>query len=90
MSKIIKINFSNPCSGSTIFTSSNSGATYSPYQTNFTGTSITISGTSINSFTGTTFYVKISGGTCNTVIQPINVYVPPCSTPTGVTTTWST
>jgi hypothetical protein len=87
MSKIVKINFSNSCSGSTIMTSINSGSTYTTYQSNFTGTSITISGSSINSFTGTTFYIKITGGTCDPVTQPINIYVPPCSTPTGVTST---
>ena len=89
MSKIIKINLSSSCSGSTIMTSINSGSTYTTYQSNFTGTSITISGSPISTFTGTTFYVKMTGGTCGTVTQPINVYVPPCSTPTGVTSSWS-
>lgn len=88
MSKIIKLNFNNPCSGSTIFTSVNSGATYTSYQSNFTGTSITISGSSIDTFTGQLFYIKISGGTCNTVIMPINVYVPPCPPPSGITSNW--
>lgn len=92
--KIIKIQVS-PIGGgrNAVLTSINSGSTYQMYNSGFTGSTLYITGSTIDTFTGHTFYVKItgtttSGGTCGDLIVPINVYVPPCPAPTGITTQW--
>lgn len=92
--KIIKIQVS-PIGGgrNAVLTSINSGSTYQMYNSGFTGSTLYITGSTIDTFTGHTFYVKItgtttSGGTCGDLIVPINVYVPPCPVPTGITVNW--